>query len=425
VTTEAAAEADPSPYAPFRIPDFRWYVLAIVAVTLATMIQGTIVGWQVYELTRDPLALGAIGLAEALPYIAFSLYAGHVADRHDRRTVAIIAVGVLSLTAIALVLLPRLMTANAPALVPAIFGVIVVSGVVRAFLLPARQALGAEIVPRAVFPKSVTWRSGAWQLAAVTGPAIGGLLYAIGGTALAYAVDAALCVVAMARLFAIRRAHREAAQLVGTPPTADFFAGVRFVFSDRILLGALSLDMFSVLFGGATALLPIYAAEILHVGPTGLGLLRSAPAAGAVVMSAVLAYAKPMARTGRVLLQSVAVFGVAIIVFGASTHVAVALAALTIGGAADMVSVFIRSTLLTTRTPPHLLGRVMAVNGIFVGSSNEIGAFESGVAARLFGTVASVVGGGVLTLGVVGVTAWRNPELRQLARIDSGRGPTS
>jgi len=406
-----------SPYASLRLPHFRRYVLAVVVMTLATMIQGTIVGWQVYELTHDPLALGLIGLAEALPYIGASLFAGHVADRYDRRRVAIAALVVVFASAVALLVLPTMLHDSPRALVRAIFSVIVASGLARSFLQPARQALGAELVPRELFSNSVTWRSGAWQLAAVIGPALGGGLYAVGGIRLAYSTSAVLVLVAIVALLMVHRTPSlpsPSSESIGT----SLAAGVRFVFGERIVLGALSLDLFSVLFGGATALLPVYAAEILHVGPQGLGLLRSAPAIGAVIMSASLAHAKPFQRTGRLLLQSVAFFGVTIIVFGLSTNIFVAVAALAIGGAADMISVFIRSTLLTTRTPPEMLGRVMSVNGIFVGSSNEIGAFESGVTARWFGTVPSVVMGGVMTLVVVVVTAWRNPTLRTLGRIE-------
>jgi MFS family permease len=407
-----------SPYASLRIPNFRRYVLAVVAFTLATMIQGTVVGWQVYELTHSTLDLGLIGLAEALPFIGASLFAGHVADRYDRRLVTIVSLIAVLGSAVALLVLPQFLGNSPKSLVSAIFAVIVVSGFARSFVHPARQALGAELVPRALFPQSVTWRSGAWQLAAVAGPAIGGALYAIGGTRLAYAVDAVLVVVGILLLVAVRRTPtppNRSTESIGT----SLAAGVRFVFGERIVLGALSLDLFSVLFGGATALLPVYAAEILHVGPQGLGLLRSAPAIGAVITSVVLTHAKPFQHTGRLLLRCVAIFGLTIIVFGVSTNFYIAGAALVAGGAADMVSVFIRSTLLTLRTPPEMLGRVMSVNGIFVGSSNEIGAFESGVTASWFGTVPSVVLGGMMTLVVVAVTAWRNPMLRRLGRMEA------
>jgi MFS family permease len=410
-----------SPYASLRVPNFRRYVLAVVAMTLAMMIQGTIVGWQVYELTHDPLSLGLIGLAEALPFIGSALIAGHYADLHDRRKIAIAALIVVCLSAIALLLLPMLLADSPATLVKSIYGVIIVSGVARAFLQPARQALGAEVVPRELFANSVPWRSGAWQLAAVIGPALGGALYAIGGLRLAYAADAALTIAAIIGFVLIDRTPPPPRPNV-EPIRKSMADGVRFVFREKMILGSISLDMFSVLFGGAVALLPIYASEILHVGPTGLGVLRSAPAIGAVITSAVLAHIRPFQRSGRVLLQAVAIFGLATIAFGLSTNMAVAVTALAAGGAADMVSVFIRSTLLTIRTPPEMLGRVMSVNGIFVGSSNEIGAFESGVTAAWFGAVPSVVLGGVLTLVVVGVTAWKNPALRRLGPLDPQSG---
>ncbi|MEA3244699.1 MAG: MFS transporter [Gemmatimonadota bacterium] len=408
---------DADPYAPLRIANFRRYVLAIVCMTLATMIQGTIVGWQMYELTRDPLALGLIGLAEAVPFIAMSLYAGHITDVHDRRRVAIVALTVYFASALALLVLPAALGSRSPALPKAIYLVIIMSGVARSFLQPARQALGAEVVPRVLFTRSVTWRSGAWQLAAVIGPALGGLLYALGGLRLSYAADAILTACGVLFLFRIERAPlpvRPATE----PIIQRLVSGVRFVFREKVVLGALTLDMFSVLFGGAVALLPIYAADILHVGASGLGLLRSAPAIGAVITSVVLTHARPFRQTGRTLLRAVAIYGVAMVAFGVSTNFAFAVGALVVSGAADMVSVFIRSTLLTTRTPPELLGRVMSVNGIFVGSSNEIGAFESGVTADWFGAVPSVVLGGFLTLAVVGVTAWKNPTLRALRGLD-------
>lgn len=386
-------------------------------MTLATMIQGTIVGWQIYELTHDPLALGFIGLAEALPFIGAALFAGHVTDQRDRRRVALVALCVVGMTAVSLLVLPMLLSDRPEALVRSIFVVIIVSGLARSFLQPARQALGAEVVPRALFANSVTWRSGAWQLAAVIGPALGGGLYALGGLSLAYTVDALLVGAGVIALLRIDRVPPVLPPIGGTV-AQSLVAGIRFVFSEKIVLGALSLDMFSVLFGGAVALLPIFAADVFHVGASGLGLLRSAPAIGAVVTSAVLTHIQPFKHTGRVLFRAVALYGLAMIAFGLSTNFVVAVCALVFSGAADMVSVFIRSTLLTTRTPPEMLGRVMSVNGIFVGSSNEIGAFESGVTAAWFGAVPSVVLGGALTLVVVGATAWRNPKLRALGAMD-------
>ncbi|MBI1810281.1 MAG: MFS transporter [Gemmatimonadetes bacterium] len=411
-------EAAQSPYAVLRIPNYRWYIAGLLAFTMAIQIQGTVVGWQIYELTHDKLALGLIGLAEALPFISMSLYAGHVVDRHDRRRVALFSLAVLLGCAIALLVLPAMLPQAPRMVVHAIYAVIVASGLARSFLQPARQALGAELVPRELYGNAITWRSGAWQLAAVIGPALGGILYAAGGTRLAYATDVGLTVVGVAAFAAVR--HRSAPQERHDERIMDSLAvGVRFVFGERLLLAALSLDLFSVLFGGATALLPVFAAEILHVGPRGLGLLRAAPAIGAVAMSVAIAHLPPVGKAGRALLRAVALFGICIIIFGFSTNLALSVAALAVSGAADMISVFIRSTLIQTMTPVHMLGRVMSVNSVFVGSSNEIGMFESGVTAQWFGTVPSVVLGGIATLVVVGVTAWRVPALRALGRIDS------
>ena len=418
--TGSGAHAAVDAYAALRIPNFRFYIIALFALTLGLQIQGTVVGWQVYDLTRDPLALGLVGLAEALPAISFSLYAGHVADSHDRKRIAIVGMLVLVLCAIALWVLstPLPLGWELPAKVRVgwIYGVIVVSGVARAFLTPARQALSSELVPRALLGNSITWRSGSWQLAAVLGPALGGGLYVIGGTTLGYAVDSALVAVAVLVMLLVR--HRSPVREdTGEPIMVSIKSGVRFVFGEPILLSALTLDLFSVLFGGATALLPVFAAEILHVGPAGLGLLRAAPAVGAVTASVLLTRWPPFAHTGRNLLVAVTGFGVCMIGFGLSTSMPLSIALLATGGAFDMVSVVIRSLMLQSRTLEELLGRVSSVNQIFIGSSNEIGAFESGVTARWWGAVGSVVIGGVATLCVVASVAWRVPALRKLRQL--------
>lgn len=298
----------------------------------------------------------------------------------------------------------------------AIYAVIVVSGIARAFLQPARQALSAELVPREMYPNAITWRSGTWQLAAVLGPAIGGAIYALGGTSAAYAVDASLMVLAVLVLLSVRHVappHEKTNEKIMTSLTS----GLRFVVGEPVILGALSLDLFSVLFGGAMALLPVFAAEILHVGPEGLGLLRAAPAAGAVITSVALTRWPPFNKTGRTLLLAVAGFGVCMIGFGLSRSFVLSALLLWGSGACDMVSVVVRSTLLQVRTPIALMGRVSAVNQIFIGSSNEIGGFESGVTARWFGTANSVVFGGFATLLVVAVVAWRLPMLRKMGRL--------
>jgi MFS family permease len=404
------------PYASLRIPNFLWFIAGLLAMNLATQLQAVVVAWQVYALTHDPLSLGLIGLAEALPFIGFALPAGHLADRvHRLRTtrLALIALLGCSIALLAFTLSPGVLRTGR---VWPVYLVIVLSGIARSFLQPARTALSAEVVPRELYPNAVTWRSSTWQLAAVLGPALGGLVYGFGSATAAYAVDVALMALALLATARIRHVP-EALGPRETTVWESLTTGVRFVWNNSVVLGALTLDLFSVLFGGATALLPIFAAEILHVGPQGLGLLRAAPAAGAVAMSLWLAHRPPLRHAGRTLLFNVALFGLAMIGFGLSRHFLLSLALLAASGMVDTVSVVVRSTLLQVLTPNHLLGRVSAVNAIFIGSSNEIGAFESGVAAKLLGTVRSVVLGGVATLAVVGVTAWRVPELRRLGEI--------
>jgi len=404
------------PYAALSHLNFRRYVVGLLAFTMAVQIQGTVVGWQIYELTHDKLALGLIGLAEALPFIACALYAGHVADRHDRRRVALAALSVLVACAVLLLIFPLLLRSAPRRVTTLIYVTIVLSGVARSFLQPARQALSQELVPRELFHNAVTWRSGAWQLASVIGPAIGGTLYALGGTTAAYAGDVVLIVIGVFAIASIR--HRSVINRDHTNDIGESLSGgLRFVFNEPILLGALSLDLFSVFFGGATALLPIYAHEILKVGPQGLGLLRAAPALGAVVTSLIIVHRPPFDRAGRTLALAVCGFGIFTIAFGLSTTFWLSVAMLALAGASDMVSVSIRSNLLQTLTPTHLFGRVSSVNSVFVGSSNEIGMFESGVTAQLFGTVPSVVLGGCATLVVVAVVFGRNTGLRTLRRI--------
>ncbi len=412
------------PYAALQHPNFRRYVIGLLAFTMAVQIQGTVVGWQIYELTHDKLALGMIGLAEALPFIGFALYAGHLADRHDRRRMAIIALSVLVLCSVTLLVLPLALPQHPRRVTRLIYATIIVSGVARSFLQPARQALSQELVPRALFHNAVTWRSGAWQLAAVIGPALGGALYAIGGTTVAYAGDVTLIVIGLLAIISIR--HRSVINRDHTDDVGESLGeGLRFVFREPILLSALSLDLFSVFFGGATALLPVFADEILRVGPQGLGLLRAAPEVGAVVMSLVIVHRPPFVRAGRTLALAVCGFGIFTIGFGLSTSFWLSVLMLALAGASDMVSVSIRSNLLQTITPTHLFGRVSSVNSVFVGSSNEIGMFESGVTAQLFGTVPSVVLGGAATLVVVATIFGRNPKLRGLRRIQDLGTPSS
>jgi MFS family permease len=408
------------PYAALRIPNFRRYTLGAFALTLSTQVQGIIVAWQIYAVTRDPLSLGLIGLAEALPFIGVALLAGHVADRVDRRRLALASTAVLLACSLALLVL----AARPPAphtFVRIVYGIIFVSGLARSFLQPARVALSSELVPRAVLPNAVTWRSVTWQTAAVGGPALGGLLYGLAGATAAYRLDAALMALAFVAFWLMR--HRSPVRAIERGSiTESLKTGLRFVRSQPVILGAMTLDLFSVLFGGAVALLPVFADQILHVGPEGLGVLRAAPAAGAVVMSLALAHRPPFRHAGRALLWVVALFGLCMIGFGLSRNYALSVVLLFASGLVDMVSVVIRSTLLQVFTPEHLLGRVSSVNQIFIGSSNEIGAFESGVTAKLFGTAPSVVIGGLATLAVVALTGWALPSLRRLGPIDASAG---
>jgi MFS family permease len=404
------------PYISLRNPNFLWYVASLVAVTLGTQIQATVVAWQVYALTRDPLSLGLVGLAEAIPFIGAALYAGHIADRHNRKVLALIALAVQFGCAIALLVLTVYSDRFLAGRIWPIYAVVCASGLARSFLQPARTALGADIVPRETYANAVTWRSSLWQFAAVVGPAVGGVIYGFSGPRMSYVVEAVLCSTGLVLFTRIAYARHPVMPTEGSIGE-NLTLGIRFLMRQPQLLGAQLLDLFSVLFGGAPALLPIFASEILHVGPQGLGVLRAAPAAGAVLVSVFLVHRR-IRKAGPTMLLCVAAFGVCWILFALSRSFWLSLLLLLISGMVDNVSVIIRSTLLTLRTPQHMLGRVSAVNQIFIGSSNEIGSFESGVAAKLLGTVRSVVFGGLMTLAVVGVTAWKIPPLRKLDQLE-------
>lgn len=407
------------PYAALAVPAFRRFIASLLTMTMATQVQAVVVGWLVYQATRDPLALGLLGLAEVIPYVSIALFAGYVVDRSDRKRVSVGALGVLVLASLAL--LTFSFVSETPSRVWPYYAVIAVCGVARSFLQSSRSALVSEIVPRATFANAATWRSSTWQLGTVLGPALGGLLFAAAGARVTFGVNVGLNLVALAAMVAVR--HNPTRVAIGADSIRKTLAdGVRYVVAQRVILAALTLDMLAVLFGGAVALMPVFASEILHVGPRGLGILQAAPGVGAVLMAMVVAHRPPFERAGRTLLVAVATFGVAIIAFALSTSFPFSVALLVISGAADNVSAVIRATLIQVLVPPEMLGRVSAVNAIFIGSSNELGAFESGVAARLVGTVASVVLGGTVTLCVVTATAWRIPALRRLRRIDALTG---
>jgi MFS family permease len=406
------------PWAALRHADYRRFLTTHFATTLGVQIQDVIVAWQMYLDTHDPLSLGLVGLAEALPNIATSLLGGHVADRMDRRKLAMIATWVLLGCAITLAALAGLKGDAAHYRVVSVYGVVAISGIARAFLQPARTALAAAMIPRELQTNAITWRSTTWQLGAVIGPAMGGILNASVGPRGSYLADGVLIVVALVALAAIRFRDVPNATADEMSIWQSLTIGIRYLKGQQVLLGAMTLDLFSVLFGGAVALLPIFVVEILHTGAWGLGLLRAAPAVGALSMSVYLAWRPPLQRAGRALLIAVAAFGVFTIGFGLARTIWLSFVCLALSGAADMISVVIRSTLLQLLVPNHLMGRVTSVNAIFIGSSNEIGSFESGLTARLLGAVPAVLLGGALTLGVVGGTAIWAPKLGKVGRLE-------
>ncbi len=399
------------PYASLRFPEYRAFLAGMAAVFVATQVQSAVLGWQVYELTGDPLSLGLVGLAEAVPFLALTLVGGWAADRVDRRAVSLASLAAVAASGAWLLVL----SLGAPSQALPFYAAQALAGLGRAFFRPASAALGTELVPRDHYQNAATWRSSFFHTAMVVGPAAGGLLIAVGGTRLAYAVVVALASLGLLTIARVRPHPRQA------PPDGGLLDGlsdgVRFVFSQPVVLGALSLDLFAVLFGGAAALLPIFAKDVLGVGEVGFGLLRAAPAVGSVAMTVGLARFGQFERAGRALLTCVALFGLTWITFALSRSYLLSLLLLAAGGALDGVSVVLRGTLVQLWTPQEKMGRVAAVNSFFIGSSNELGAFESGVAARLLGVVPSVIFGGAMTLVTVGLVAWRAPQLRRLGRL--------
>jgi MFS family permease len=418
-SSPTAPAGPPVPASLWQLVSFRWFLLSLGAATLASQIQGAAVAYHLYALTHDPLSLGLIGLSEALPFILCALPAGHLADVYDRRRLGGTALVVLAASALSLWALTRWQARLGEGVVrTGAYLILAGTGVCRAFLQPARTALTSMIVPRVLLPAAVKSRAGLWQIMAVTGPAVGGTLYAAFGAAAAYGVAAALLLAAVLAWTRLRVPPAPAGGARPGPMRSSLTEGFRFLRQEPTILAAIALDLFAVLFGGAVALLPIFAEEILRVGPTGFGLLRAAPGVGALATSLALLIVPPFRRSGRAMLASVALFGAFTIAFALSRWFVLSLLLLGASGAADMISVVIRGTLIQVRVPTSMQGRLTAINQIFIGSSNEIGAFESGAAARLLGTVPSVVVGGTITLAVVAVAAWRAPTLRRLGSLD-------
>jgi MFS family permease len=398
------------PLAALRYRDFALYAAARFCATLGWQMLNVAVGWQVYQLTRDPLDLGFVGLAQFLPFLLLVLPAGQLADRVDRRRVLL---GAYAGEAACAGLLFAFTFVELTSVLP-IFAALVLFGAGRAFWMPTAQAMTVNLVPAAAFPSAVAINSTLFQSAVIGGPAVGGLLY-LAGPRVVYGTVLGLLVLVVTLIACIRPLRTVAP--VAAFRAGDVLEGLRFVLRKRTVFGAISLDLFAVLFGGATALLPIYAADVLHVGPAGLGVLRTAPAVGAALTAGVLAIMPMQSHVGRWMFGGVTLFGTATVVFGLSTWFWLSVAALFLLGAGDMVSVFIRHLLVQLETPDAIRGRVSAVNSMFIGASNELGEFESGVVARWLGTVPAVVVGGIATLVVVGVYLRRFPELRTMDRF--------
>ena len=411
-------------FAALKVPAFKNFVTARFFLTMAVQMQAVAVGWQVYQLTKDPFSLGLIGLAEAIPFLSLVLFAGHWADIYQRRKLATASVSLFALCALVLLIIsinPEVLPDQNAQWV--FYGIIAVTGIARAIAGPSIQALLPQLLKRELYANGAAWNSSFWQIASVSGPAIGGLLYGFAGKETTYLVALILVLIALffffrLPLFPPARKQKEA---IGK----SLSSGIQFVFRQPIVLGAISLDLFAVLFGGAVALLPVFADEILHVGPEGLGVLRAAPSIGAVLTALVVTRHAPMRHSGKILLAFVSLFGLSMIGFALSTSFWLSFILLLFSGAFDGISVLIRSTIMQLFTPDDMRGRVSAVNSIFIGSSNEIGAFESGLAARLLGLVPSVIFGGCMTLMCTGGMAILAPQLRKMELKDHISSSTS
>lgn len=398
-------------YAAFRHRPFLSYWAARFLTTFATMIVSVAVGWQVYDLTRDPFDLGIVGIVQFLPSLLLVLVTGVVADRFGRRLIMTLSSLIEAGCAVALLLLTlRGLAGPLP-----IFVVLAMFGIARAFYGPASSSLFANLVPPEDFANAIAWNSSAWQTATIVGPVAGGLLYGLSAET-AYITAAVLMLVAALLVFTIPKPAQQTA--TDKPTMETLFAGFRYIWSEKIVLGAISLDLFAVLLSGASALLPVYARDILELGPWGLGLLRSAPGIGAICVAVWLAGHPIRDHAGKIMLGFVGLFGAVTVLFGVSTITWLSILALALLGATDMFSVYIRETLIQLWTPDEVRGRVNAVNQVFVGASNEVGEFRAGTMAALIGTVPAVVIGGIGAVAVAGLWAWLFPALRRVRHLN-------
>jgi len=412
-----AASPRHDPYAALRLPDYRRFAAGFLCGSSGLAVMNTAIAWEVWERTHDPLALGIAGLCRALPVVALALFAGHVADARDRKSIVVWTQAGFAACALAFAVLSA---AEAP--VWAFYVAISMSAVVRAFNGPARQGLLPLLAPPSIFQNVVTYQSGIFQASAVMGPIAAGVLIAhLPATWPVYLVSAVGCTVFAACVSTTRPGP--APRSSGGITVRAMLAGLSHMWTERPVFGAILLDMLAVVFGGATALLPQYADEVLGGGPELMGILRASPYVGALAMAAWLAFRPDFKRAGPALFWSVCAFAAATIVFGLSTAPWLSVLALGVAGAADNISVVIRHVLVQMRTPNALRGRVGAVNTMFIECSNEIGGFESGLVSKFFGPVASVVSGGVGTILVAALVAWKVPQLRRLRRIEPLREP--
>lgn len=404
------------PYAPFRRPDFRRLLTAWALSGFANKMQTVAVGWYVYERTGSALAIGWVGLAQFAPALLFFLPAGQLVDRHERRALLLASFSVAACASLLM-----LLTAWHEGPLAWLYLGCFINGSAQALQRPARAALMPGVVPLEILPQALSWAMGSFQAATFCGPVLSGLIIALSGSAVVnFAANAGLFVCAL--LAALRIGTRERPATVAAPGLSGLLAGVRHVFSTRIILGSLLLDLASALFGGATALLPVYAKDILQVGPTGLGWMTAAPAIGSLLMGITLGHLRPAEDGGRRFLLAMAVYGGATVVFGLSTWFPLSLAALLVIGMMNNINQVTRQTLMQTHTPDHLRGRASSVNSIFATSSNELGAFECGSVAALAGPVVAVCSGGVITVLAAGLIGWRFPELRRLGSLNAARG---
>ena len=407
------------PYISLRFKEFRSYLLMRFFLTIGYQVQGVVIGWYIYSITKDPLSLGLIGLAEAIPAIGIALYGGYIADKSNKKTLLQKVVGLILLSSsiLFIITLPSVtLRLGESLLISLIYVMIFVNGIARGFYAPTAFSLMAMIIPREHYPNSSTWNSSAWQIASIGGPAVGGLLYGFAGINHTFFFILICLSISFISTFFFK--SRPSTYVQTTNILQSLSEGLRFVFKSKMLLGALSLDLFSVFFGGAVAFIPVIATEILHVGAIEFGFLRAAPAIGAVITMLLMTRFSPMGKPWRNLLFAITGFGISIICYGLSTNFYLTLFFLFLEGAFDSVSVIIRSTILQLLTPDDMRGRVSAVNSMFIGSSNEIGQFESGLTAKLMRTVPAVVFGGSMTLLVAATTWYKTKKLVSLTLDD-------